>query len=48
MIGKIEWIRIGLIYIKVLKTEFDYGLNTRGKEKEDLKDNVKFLGQKQQ
>lgn len=25
------------MYIKVLKTEFDYGMNVRDKEKEDIK-----------
>lgn len=37
MIGKTEWKIIGLIYIKVLKTEFDYGTNARDKEKEAIK-----------
>lgn len=39
---------IGLINMKVLETQFDYGLNIRDKEKKDIKDNAKFLGNKQQ
>lgn len=38
---------IGLMYMKVLETRFDYVLNIRDKEKENIKDNAKFLGHKQ-
>lgn len=35
------------MYIKVLKREFDYGMNVRDKEKEDIKDKANFLDNKQ-
>lgn len=34
--------------LKVLKTEFDYGMNVRDKEKEDTKDKANFLDNKHQ